>query len=99
MSGTNGETRTARISASDALIAIAVISSAVFIWLIAVPAFGPARSARHVGHLPMLWAHVVGGMIMSCLCLPAKSLFNGRAAQRFRRAEPDLGADLRAALA
>ena len=48
----------------DAWIGAAVISSAVFIWLIAVPAFGPARQAVHSGHGPMLSAHVLGGIVM-----------------------------------
>lgn len=56
--------RTARISTSDVLLIIAVVSSLVFIWLIAVPAFGPARAARHADHLPMLWAHIIGGIVM-----------------------------------
>ena len=56
-----GVYRHARI---DALIGIALLSSAVFIWLIAVPAFGPQRIARHLGHLPVLYAHIVNGAVM-----------------------------------
>lgn len=48
----------------DSLIGIAAISSAVFIWLVAVPAFGPERLARHAAHVPMLSGHVLGGAIM-----------------------------------
>lgn len=48
----------------DAWIGAAALSSAVFIWLIAVPAFGPARQAVHGSHVPMLWTHVVGGIVM-----------------------------------
>jgi uncharacterized membrane protein YozB (DUF420 family) len=48
----------------DALVGAAALSSLVFIWLIAVPAFGNERWTRHVGHLPMFSAHVVGGAIM-----------------------------------
>jgi len=48
----------------DSLIGIAAISSAVFIWLIAVPAFAPERLVRHTTHVPMLTGHVFGGAIM-----------------------------------
>lgn len=48
----------------DAWIGAAALSSAIFIWLIAIPAFGPSRQAVHEGHLPMLWTHVFGGIIM-----------------------------------
>ena len=48
----------------DALIGIAVVSSAVFIWLIAVPAFGSQRLARHLGHLPVLYGHIINGGVM-----------------------------------
>jgi hypothetical protein len=48
----------------DAWIGAAAVSSAVFIWLIAVPAFGPERQAIHTDHVPMLWAHVIGGIAM-----------------------------------
>jgi hypothetical protein len=48
----------------DAWIGAAAVSSAVFIWLIAIPAFGPERQAVHSDHVPMLWAHVVGGIVM-----------------------------------
>ena len=53
-----------RHARTDALIGIALLSSAVFIWLIAVPAFGPQRIARHVGHLPVLYLHIVNGAVM-----------------------------------
>ena len=53
-----------RHARTDALIGIALLSSAVFIWLIAVPAFGPPRIARHVGHLPVLYGHIVNGAVM-----------------------------------
>ena len=48
----------------DALIGIAAVSSAIFIWLVAVPAFGPERLPRHAAHLPMLTGHVIGGGVM-----------------------------------
>lgn len=57
----------------DAWIGAAVLSSAVFIWLIAVPVFFPSRQALHAGHVPMLWVHVVGGIVM---------LFSGAVALR-----------------
>ena len=53
-----------RHARTDALIGIALLSSAVFIWLIAVPAVGPPRIARHVGHLPVLYGHIVNGAVM-----------------------------------
>jgi hypothetical protein len=48
----------------DAWIGAAALSSAIFIWLIAVPVFGPVRQAAHVGHVPMILTHVVGGIVM-----------------------------------
>lgn len=56
--------RTYRHARVDAWIGAAAVSSAVFIWLIAVPAFGPERQADHAGHVPILWAHVTGGIVM-----------------------------------
>lgn len=53
-----------RHAAVDAWIGAAATSSAVFIWLIAIPAFGTERQAVHSSHLPMLWAHVVGGIVI-----------------------------------
>ena len=53
-----------RHARADALIGVALLSSAVFIWLIAVPAFGPQRMARHLGHAPILYGHVVNGGVM-----------------------------------
>lgn len=55
---------TYRHARTDALIGIALLSSAIFVWLIAVPAFGPQRLARHLGHLPMLYGHIVNGALM-----------------------------------
>ena len=48
----------------DARIGIAALSSAIFVWLIAVPAFGPERLPRHAEHLPVLIGHVLGGGVM-----------------------------------
>ena len=56
--------RTYRHARVDAWIGAAAVSSAVFIWLIAIPAFGPEREAVHTGHVPMLWTHVAGGIVM-----------------------------------
>ena len=53
-----------RHARTDVLIGLALVSSVVFIWLIAVPAFGPQRIARHVGHLTVLYGHIVNGGIM-----------------------------------
>ena len=49
---------------TDMLIGIAFVSSIIFIWLIAVPAFGPERIARHIGHVPILTAHILNGAMM-----------------------------------
>ena len=56
-----GPYRHARV---DAWIGAAALSSLVFIWLIAVPAFGPVRLKVHADHQPMLLTHVVGGIAM-----------------------------------
>ena len=48
----------------DSLIGIAAISSAIFIWLVAIPALGPERLPRHASHLPMLMGHIAGGAVM-----------------------------------
>ena len=53
-----------RHARTDALIGTALLSSLVFIWIVAVPALGPARLARHVGHLPLLYVHVLNGAAM-----------------------------------
>ena len=53
-----------RHARTDAVIGIAAVSSLVFIWLIAVPAFGPDRLPRHAGHYALLTGHVVGGALM-----------------------------------
>lgn len=53
-----------RHARTDALIGIALLSSAVFIWLVAVPAFGPQKMARHLGHAPIVYGHVVNGGVM-----------------------------------
>jgi hypothetical protein len=48
----------------DAWIGTAILSSVVFIWLVAIPAFGPAKHEGDAGDLPVLWAHIVGGIVM-----------------------------------
>jgi len=48
----------------DAIVGAAALSSLLFIGLIAVPALGPVRLARHAGHLPMLFVHIAGGVAM-----------------------------------
>lgn len=53
-----------RFARVDAVIGIAAISSLVFIWLIAVPAFSPQGLAKHSNHLPILSGHVLGGIAM-----------------------------------
>lgn len=49
---------------SDTLIGVAFLSSVYFMWVIATPNFGGPKMARHVGHLPMLFAHIFGGAFM-----------------------------------
>src|SRR5689334_4067740 len=53
-----------RHARTDAIVGLAALSSLVFIWLIAVPAFGPEKWARHVGHHVLLTGHIVGGTVM-----------------------------------
>lgn len=53
-----------RLVKADLWIGAALASSLVFIGLVAMPAFGPERLARHAGHVPMLYAHVIGGVGM-----------------------------------
>jgi len=55
---------TYRHARTDSLIGIALVSSAIFVWLVAVPAFGSQRLARHLGHLPMLYGHILNGAVM-----------------------------------
>lgn len=66
----------------DAVVSTAAISSLVFIWLIAVPAFGPAKLARHASHIPLLSGHVLGGILM--LLAGAVALRIGLTKQWFR---------------
>lgn len=71
-----------RFARIDALVGAAAVSSIVFIWLIAVPALGPARQAAHAGHVPMLSVHVIGGIVM--LLAGAVALRIGLTRQWFR---------------
>jgi hypothetical protein len=48
----------------DAIVGAAGLSSALFIWLVAGPALGPAGLVRHHGHLALLVAHISGGTVM-----------------------------------
>ncbi len=48
----------------DAVIGTAALSSLIFIWLIAWPAFGPQRLPVHSDHVPLLAVHVLGGTVM-----------------------------------
>ena len=61
MASTPRRYRHARV---DAVIGAAALSSLLFIWLIAVPAIGPARMLRHAGHYAQIYAHIVGGVGM-----------------------------------
>ncbi|GAA4758147.1 hypothetical protein GCM10023264_27990 [Sphingomonas daechungensis] len=49
---------------TDALVGVAIVSAAIFVWLIAGPVFGPVKQKVHAGHLPMLYAHIAGGICM-----------------------------------
>lgn len=56
--------RTFRHARIDAILGAAALSSLIFIWLVAVPGFGPERLPRHASHLPLLIGHVGGGTVM-----------------------------------
>lgn len=71
-----------RFARVDALVGTAALSSLVFIWLIAIPAFGPDRQAEHSGHAPVLSVHVIGGIVM--LIAGAVALRIGLTRQWFR---------------
>ncbi|HEX7929439.1 MAG TPA: hypothetical protein VF470_00825, partial [Sphingomicrobium sp.] len=49
---------------TDALIGVALVSSVIFVWLIAAPVFGPVKQKIHAGHLPLLYLHIAGGTTM-----------------------------------
>lgn len=66
----------------DWVIAAAAISSVVFIWLVAAPAFLPAGMTRHAGHLTLLYLHIGGGTVM--LLAGAANLRIGLTRQGFR---------------
>lgn len=70
----------------DWIVAAAAISSVVFIWLIAVPAFLPAGAAKHAGHLTLVYAHIAGGTVM--LLSGAANLRVGLTRQGFRWHRP-----------
>lgn len=70
----------------DLLIGAALLSSIVFVWLIATPAFLPAGAARHAQHLPILYAHIAGGTVM--LVAGALNLRVGLTRQGFRWHRP-----------
>ena len=48
----------------DALLGVALLSSVIFVWLIAGPAFGLEKQRVHAGHLVLLYGHIVGGTVM-----------------------------------
>lgn len=75
-----------RFAKVDAVIGTAAISSLVFIWLIAVPAFSPQRIVKHLDHLPILSGHVLGGILM--LLAGAVGLRIGLTRQWFRWHKP-----------
>ena len=53
-----------RHARTDILIGVALLSSIAFVWLIAVPVFGPIKQKVHSGHLPLLYLHIAGGSTM-----------------------------------
>jgi hypothetical protein len=71
-----------RFARIDALIGTAAVSSLIFIWLVAVPAFSPERLVRHSSHVPLLSGHVLGGILM--LLSGAVALRIGLTKQWFR---------------
>lgn len=71
-----------RLRSVDWVIAGAALSSLLFIWLIAGPAITSARLVRHVGHVPLLYAHIATGAAM--LLVGAAGLRIGLTRQGFR---------------
>lgn len=71
---------------ADMLLALAFISSVVFIWLVAGPVLTPEVQARHAGHLALLAMHIVGGTVM--LLAGAVGLRIGLTRQPFRWHKP-----------
>lgn len=63
-SSSAGNPKRYRFARVDALVGTAALSSLLFIWIVAFPAFGPDRLPRHAGHIAYLGAHVVGGAVM-----------------------------------
>ncbi|MDQ3077752.1 MAG: DUF2306 domain-containing protein [Pseudomonadota bacterium] len=53
-----------RHARTDALTGVALLSSVIFIALVAGPAVQPERLARHPDHIPLLIAHIANGAIM-----------------------------------
>ena len=56
--------RAYRHARTDALLGAALLSSVVFVWLIAGPAFGVEKQRIHASHLVLLYGHIVGGTVM-----------------------------------
>ena len=48
----------------DWVLAVAALSSIVFVWLIATPNFLPAGIQKHATHLGLLYLHIAGGTVM-----------------------------------
>ena len=80
--GKQQDSKSYRFARVDALVGTAAVSSLIFIWLIAVPAFGPDKLARHSTHVSLLSGHVLGGIVM--LLAGAVALRIGLTKQWFR---------------
>lgn len=46
------------------LMGLAVLTSAVILWVVALPLLNGARFAQHAQHVPLVYAHAAGGVVM-----------------------------------
>lgn len=65
-----------------AILALAVLSSAVAWWMIAWPIMTFSRAEKHVDHFGLVYAHMIGGTIM--LFLGAANLYIGTTDRHFK---------------
>lgn len=64
------------------LLILGLLSSAVAWWMIAWPIASFANEAKHIGHFPRLYPHMIGGTIM--LFFGAANLYVGASRQHFK---------------
>lgn len=64
------------------LLILGLLSSAVAWWMIAWPIASFANEAKHTGHFPRLYPHMIGGTIM--LFFGAANLYVGASRQHFK---------------